>query len=46
MVTFAAHPSGRIRRFHRWVERGVYEPNWGCGRGTPKSVDNVSEMGE
>ncbi|MGD2064025.1 MAG: transposase [Nitrospirota bacterium] len=27
--------------FHRWVERGIYAPDWGCGV-TPRGVDEVA----
>ena len=29
--------------FHRWVQRGVYEPDWGCSRYEPLSFDDLDE---
>lgn len=29
--------------FHRWVKRGVYDINWGCGQRGPLSFDDLNE---
>ena len=29
--------------FHRWVESGVYEKNWGCGEREPQTVINSND---
>lgn len=36
----------RHSSFHRWVEHGVYEPNWGCGYVEPKRTTKIIEAGE
>lgn len=32
--------------FHRWVKKGVYPRNWGCGDHEPRTVALVTEAGE
>lgn len=32
--------------FHKWVAKGVYPENWGCGERTPVSMKPIKDTGE
>lgn len=36
----------RYSSFHRWVNQGVYPPDWGCSAKPPPSIISLTDIGE